>query len=156
MISRQKVYAYIICGGHLLVFEHVDYPEAGIQVPGGTVEPGEDLVKAVLREVREETDLQNVELITYLGCVGRDLSEFGLNEIHLRHYFHCGLDVIPSQSWIAYEHDPSDGSEGPIGFSFYWVSLESVPSLAGGTDEMLIGLGENKKAGKHCQPLICQ
>jgi 8-oxo-dGTP pyrophosphatase MutT (NUDIX family) len=138
---RQKVYAYITCKSHLLVFEHVDFPEAGIQVPGGKVEPGEDLARAVLREVREETDLKGVDLLRYLGSVERDLSEFGLHEIHQRHYFHCGLDEFYSQRWIACEHDPSDGSEGPIAFSFYWVSLESVPPLAGGTDEILKRLG---------------
>ena len=137
MSIRQKVYAYITCEGHLLVFKHVDFPEAGIQVPGGTVEPGEDPAKAVLREVREETDLKDVALIKYLGSVERDLSDFGLDEIHQRHYFHCRLDSFPSQSWIAFEQDPSDGSESPIAFHFYWVTLDSVPVLDGGTDEML-------------------
>jgi hypothetical protein len=46
-----KVYAYILDifadGDRLLVFEHVDFPEAGIQMPGGRVEPGETLTAAV-------------------------------------------------------------------------------------------------------------
>ena len=38
----QKVYAYITRGDRLLVFRHPYVPEAGIQVPGGSVESDED------------------------------------------------------------------------------------------------------------------
>ena len=38
---KQKVLAYIIQDDRLLVFRHTQFPEAGIQVPGGTVEQGE-------------------------------------------------------------------------------------------------------------------
>ena len=41
IIVKRKVFAYITHRCHLLVFWHVDVPEAGIQVPAGTVEPGE-------------------------------------------------------------------------------------------------------------------
>lgn len=37
----KKVYAYIKRAEQLLVFSHMDFPEAGIQVPGETLEPGE-------------------------------------------------------------------------------------------------------------------
>ena len=40
-----------------MVFTHRDIPEAGVQVPAGTVEEGETLDAAVLREVHEETGL---------------------------------------------------------------------------------------------------
>ena len=43
MQQIQKVYAYITRAEQLLVFSHVDFPEAGIQVPGGTLEPGDQL-----------------------------------------------------------------------------------------------------------------
>lgn len=35
-----KVYAYITHEERLLVFKHVDFPEVGIQVPGGTLDAG--------------------------------------------------------------------------------------------------------------------
>ncbi|NDJ62254.1 MAG: NUDIX domain-containing protein [Chloroflexi bacterium] len=41
-------------GRQLLVFKH---PSAGIQLPAGTIEPGEHPEDAVMREVREETGL---------------------------------------------------------------------------------------------------
>jgi 8-oxo-dGTP pyrophosphatase MutT (NUDIX family) len=54
----EKVTAFVVrrgAGGHeLLLFEH---ESAGVQIPAGTVEPGEDPGGAVLREAREETGL---------------------------------------------------------------------------------------------------
>ena len=44
----KKVFAYITNQNRLLVFRHLDFPEAGIQVPAGTVMANEDLVTAVL------------------------------------------------------------------------------------------------------------
>ncbi|MFP4601167.1 MAG: NUDIX domain-containing protein [Persicimonas sp.] len=52
-----KVTAFVVSKGEphrLLVFEH---PMAGIQLPAGTVEPGEDPVTAAAREVFEESGL---------------------------------------------------------------------------------------------------
>ncbi len=43
----------------LLVFDHSN-PLAGTQVPAGTVEPGEGLAEAALREAREETGLEDL------------------------------------------------------------------------------------------------
>ena len=72
----QKVTAFIVRERHgikeLLVFKH---PTAGIQIPAGTVEMGEDLETAVKREVYEETGLQFVEIENYLGCFENELEE---------------------------------------------------------------------------------
>ena len=61
---RQKVYAYILqekgFNWKLLVFKHMDFPEAGVQVPGGTVEPGEEMLVAATREAEEETGLRHL------------------------------------------------------------------------------------------------
>ncbi|MBZ9712800.1 NUDIX hydrolase [Deinococcus multiflagellatus] len=57
---RQRVLAYITRAPHeLLVFEHPPlYPDAGIQVPAGGVDPGETPAEAVIRETFEETGLR--------------------------------------------------------------------------------------------------
>jgi len=137
----QKVYAYVLRqrqGIHqLLVFNHEDFPEAGIQVPGGSVEAGEEPFEAVLREVKKETGLEGLSLVSKLGVVSRDMRDVGLNALHERHYFQMDCQMDPAETWIADEKTPSDGSEGPILFRFYWVNLDAVPPLAGGTDEML-------------------
>ncbi|MFJ6855592.1 NUDIX domain-containing protein [Streptomyces sp. NPDC091271] len=57
---RIRVAAYVIRrreSAELLVFDHVGMADAGTQVPAGGVEPGEELSRAVLREVAEETGL---------------------------------------------------------------------------------------------------
>lgn len=148
-VIRDKAYAYILHTfynrEHLLVFRHIDFPEAGIQVPGGTVELGEPLQAAALREAIEETALNDLLLVRKLGTVRKDMRPFGLDEVHHRHYFHFSLDSEPQISWLAYEQTPSDGSEGPIGFRFFWVPVDQVPTLAGGLDEMLEHLRESMK-----------
>lgn len=53
-------------GRELLVFQH---PTAGVQLPAGTIEPGETPQAAVLREVAEETSLTTVEIVRYLGMM---------------------------------------------------------------------------------------
>lgn len=66
-VFKRKVFAYITSGNRLLVFWHPDAPEAGTQVPAGTVEPGERPEAAVLREAFEETSLPGLELAGLLG-----------------------------------------------------------------------------------------
>lgn len=41
MRTIDKAFAYITRADQLLVFEHVDVPRAGVQVPAGTVKAGE-------------------------------------------------------------------------------------------------------------------
>ena len=57
-------------GTDLLLFRH---PYAGIQIPAGTVEPGETPEQAVLREVSEETGLENLILSKNLGAEDESL-----------------------------------------------------------------------------------
>jgi len=66
----EKVTALIVrpaaAGHELLLFQH---ETAGIQIPAGTVEPGETPRDAVLREAREETGLHAVAIQQELGFV---------------------------------------------------------------------------------------
>jgi len=62
--ALHKVTAFITRGSgpaaELLVFRH---PAAGIQLPAGTVEPGERFEVAALREAREESGIDRLRLI---------------------------------------------------------------------------------------------
>jgi 8-oxo-dGTP diphosphatase len=131
-----KVIAYVTRGGHLLVLRHPAYPEAGIQVPAGTVDPGESPQEAVLRETREETGLSALRIIKFLGVREYDLTSSGRDEVHRRHFFHVKvLDEIPS-TWRHWETSPSEGE--PVEFQFYWVRLpDVVPELSGGQGDLL-------------------
>ena len=48
------------------MFEHRDFPDAGTQVPAGTVNPEEDPAVAVVREVHEETGVE-ARVVRQLG-----------------------------------------------------------------------------------------
>jgi 8-oxo-dGTP diphosphatase len=127
-----KVVAYITHGDRLLVFRHTEHPEAGIQVPGGTMEPGESPDEAVLREAQEETGLDALEIRAFLGVQETDLARVGLEGLGYRYVYHLELRGGAPESWLHYESTPSDGTPGPIEFEFFWVQFpDEVPELAG-------------------------
>src|SRR5690349_18913171 len=109
MVVKRKVLAYITHGNRLLVFTHPFAPEAGVQVPAGTVEEGEELAAAVMREAWEETGLEGLRLVRYLGHVQRDLSDFGKAEVHDRYFYHLAYDDEPPTTWRHEELYPSEG-----------------------------------------------
>ncbi len=91
MTDTTKVIAYITRDNaagrrELLVFEHRDYPDAGIQVPVGTVETGELPEVAVMREAEEETGLAGCRLVAKLGVY--DWLNTYTGEMNERHVFH--------------------------------------------------------------------
>ena len=136
-----KVFAYITNQNRLLVFRHTDFPEAGIQVPAGTVMPNEDLEAAVLREAREETGLQGLVIRAYLGNQIRNMEDTGREEIHHRHFYHllCGGD--PPDQWQHDETNPSDGDPVPIHFEFFWAKMpDQIPELIADHGILLPGL----------------
>jgi 8-oxo-dGTP pyrophosphatase MutT (NUDIX family) len=53
-------------GTELLLFSH---PNSGIQIPAGTVNPGEDIESAARREATEESGLVGLTLIRKLGMI---------------------------------------------------------------------------------------
>jgi len=140
------VYAYITWGNHLLVFRHVDYPDAGIQVPGGTVEPGESFKVALMREVREETGLTDCTLMGLLGEQERDMSSHGVNEIQHQRFYHLKCGGTPPEHWRHVEEYADDGS-GPLVFEYSWVRLNNLPGLVGTQGDFLHRLLEKYAPG---------
>jgi 8-oxo-dGTP pyrophosphatase MutT (NUDIX family) len=138
---KHKVFAYITHGERLLVFRHPFAPEAGIQVPAGTVEPDESPEAAVLREAYEETGLAGLALVRYLGAQERDMSDRGREEIHQRRFYHLRCGEEPPATWRHQETDPSDGATEPIVFEFFWAPLpDDVPRLIADHDYLLPAL----------------
>ena len=136
--EKYKVFAYISHAGRLLVFSHPDHPEAGIQVPAGSVKEGEQLETAVMREAFEETGLQGLELVAFLGEQWRSMADFGLDQIHHRYFYHLRFNGNPPETWRHYERDPSDGGSEAIAFDFFWARLpHGVPALIADHDAML-------------------
>ncbi len=133
----RKAFAYITHGNRLLIFSHPLAPQAGLQVPAGTMLDCEQPVEAVAREAREETGLTDLRVVRFLGETRRDRADVRRAEIHHRFFFHLACDREPPERWQNYEPDPSDGTEPPL-FEFYWVPLpDGVPALIAGHGEML-------------------
>ena len=118
---RHRAYAYITSGQRLLIFRHVHFPEAGLQVPAGTIDPAEEPAKAVLREAEEETGLRELQLVSFIARDERNMSDCGVNELQHRWFFHLRYDGEIKESW---QHaETSGGKTEPIWFEFFWADL---------------------------------
>jgi 8-oxo-dGTP diphosphatase len=128
---KHKAFAYITQHNHLLVFRHLHFPEAGIQVPAGTVEEAERVEDAVLREAFEETGLTQLTLDCFLGKQVRDMSDFSRDEIHHRHFYHLRYNGCSLATWIHEESYASEAStQEPLLFEFFWSPLpHGIPPL---------------------------
>ncbi|WP_188195479.1 NUDIX hydrolase [Nonomuraea sp. SYSU D8015] len=133
---REKVLCYIVRDGRLLVFRHTDYSyeEVGIQVPAGTIKPGEDPEQAALREAREETGLHDFTVVRKLGTFEYDITP-ARAEIHRRHVFHLALHQDTPERWASQEDN--DGEGEPIRFECFWIPLEHGHILEGGQGMLL-------------------
>lgn len=139
---KQKVLTYITRQNHLLLLLHPFAPEAGIQIPGGTLHEGESPAAGALREAQEETGLTGLYVAVKLGEQQHDMSDYGIAQLHHRHFFHLICDQPTPDIWRHGEFDPSDTPASsrtePIIFEFQWVRLpDHVPPLIAGHDALL-------------------
>ncbi|MFJ8354331.1 NUDIX hydrolase [Bacillus paramycoides] len=142
VLYKKKVHAYVTREKEgimqLLVFKHRDIPEAGIQVPGGTVDEGETLTAAILREVQEESGLCHLYIERFLADYIIYVKE--KKEYQKRHFFHVSLVTDVKDTW---EHIVSDGEEDKgLAFCYEWVDIAKCPELAGKQGEFLHLLDE--------------
>jgi 8-oxo-dGTP pyrophosphatase MutT (NUDIX family) len=119
-----KALTYITRDEHLLVFRQPDFPAKGIQVPGGSVERGEALEAAALREAHEETGLGGLIVQSYLGSVEYDL-KVDVGPPHLRHFFHLSYSGPTLERWLHVELKPSTVAP-PVRLEFWWEPLATV------------------------------
>jgi 8-oxo-dGTP pyrophosphatase MutT (NUDIX family) len=134
---KKKVLAYIFrqtkTGPELLIFAHRDYPEAGLQVPGGTLDEGEDPLTGVLREVKEEAGLENFTSVKLLGEAEYVATK--KKEIHLRRFFQLTYDETCETTFI---HTVTAGKEDEgLVFLYRWIKLLELPELAADQGSML-------------------
>jgi 8-oxo-dGTP diphosphatase len=129
-----KAYVYLTCATELLVFNEPDTPYLGLQVPGGTVDPGESFLHGAMREFREETGLSLDAAFEHFSSqdlpfeamppVGQFRAPPGrpLRGRHIRRNYHVRLAERPKDTWEHYEMFPSGGGD-PIRCRFFWIDL---------------------------------
>jgi 8-oxo-dGTP pyrophosphatase MutT (NUDIX family) len=141
-----KVFAYITRERNgileLLIHEHRDHPDAGLQIPAGTVDPGEDLEAALWREVEEESGLTQAAGLTLV----RHLTSYRFwaewsQHWHHRHVYHLAAPPDLPNTWA---HTVSDGTfDKGLVFVYRWLPVaEAAARLAGQQGECLPLLGD--------------
>jgi 8-oxo-dGTP pyrophosphatase MutT (NUDIX family) len=135
----KKVVAYItrLRKGRpeLLVFTHRDSPDAGVQVPAGTVKPGESIEAALVSEVSEETGLEGLVVVGRLGVY--DYAAPGGPTVE-RHVYHVQAPKAVQGWWEWLETGGGEmpDEEGYV-FQFYWLDLADDVELAGNQGDYL-------------------
>ena len=129
----RKVCACVVrrgdCGPEVLVFDH---PEAGTQLPKGTLEPHEDAADGALRELAEETGVTSVELVAHFGSwvrfAGAGPDEEGAMERHEWELFLLRPTVALPRSWS----HAAIGSAEETGklFRCHWLPVDDGLSAA--------------------------
>ncbi|MFD2114178.1 NUDIX domain-containing protein [Paenibacillus yanchengensis] len=139
-MKKIKVVGYIIRkkqeATELLVFEHLDHPSAGIQVPAGTVERWDtNLESALFREIYEESGISkdHLKIIQKLGSY--DYFSPLKIEVHERHTYLLHTSIT-TNTWI--HQVVSNGLDNHLRFKYYWLPLnKNRIELAGELGKML-------------------
>jgi 8-oxo-dGTP pyrophosphatase MutT (NUDIX family) len=131
MSTVRKVYAYVtrVRDGvtELLVFEHRGMPHVGLEIPGGTVEPGEDVADAALRELEEESGLTGLESLGLIDTYTWVNPNSG--KLHERHVFHF---LAPRDIPDAWSQRPRGENEEQKGytFDFRWIAVAEAHTVS--------------------------
>lgn len=128
----EKACAYITRdGSELLTFEGPGHD--GLQIPKGTVEPGEEPQEAVYREIVEESGLAAVEGARHL------VTDVWQRRVappkrYVRNFYHVPVHE-PRDEWTHVV--TGTGEEAGAEFEFEWVSLPTTASFALSLDDYL-------------------
>lgn len=126
----QKACAYITRGtSELLVFEGPEHD--GLQIPKGTVEPGERPREAVCREAAEESGLAAFEAPRHLAT---DVWTRRPGRRYVRNFYHARVHE-PRNSWT--HAVTGAGEERGAEYDFFWLDLPTTASFALDLDDHL-------------------
>ncbi len=113
----------------VFVAKRIDNPKNFWQMPQGGVDKGEDLLKAALRELEEETSIKNVELIKELdGTMIYELPE------HLLGIIWKGKYKGQIQKWflmrfIGEEKEINIKTKNPEFLDWKWIKIDQITEV---------------------------
>jgi 8-oxo-dGTP pyrophosphatase MutT (NUDIX family) len=124
---RRRAFCYITrlrpAGLQLLVFQHPD-AAAGVQTPGGTIDPGENPLDGAMREAIEETGLSSFQAPSLIAV---DTFE-GQDETVTRYHVHLPTDGLSADCW---DHTVTAGeADAGMVFRCMWLSFAEARSVA--------------------------
>lgn len=96
----------------VLSFQH---PLAGKQIVKGTIDPGEDYAEAALRELHEESGIDDARVKDFIGNV---LFE---DEQQSWHIYIC--ETVNRELPESWSHTALEGDGNEYNFSFFWHKL---------------------------------
>jgi ADP-ribose pyrophosphatase YjhB (NUDIX family) len=140
MSGRDVTYVKKACtyitrdGSELLVFEGPGHD--GLQIPKGTVEPGETLREAAYREAVEESGLATFEALRHLTTDVWTRRESPPKR-YVRSFFHAPVHE-PRDAWT--HTVTGTGEERGAEFEFSWVALPTDATFALDLDDYLHAL----------------
>lgn len=116
----------VVVDSQILAFRH---PFAGFQIPKGTVEAGENVEAAVLRELEEESGIDTAKIVDKVceldWYIAPGTTTFKQGEHQRWHLYLVDPGKILPASW-AYIATGSEAEEG-LTFSYFWQSLTRIP-----------------------------
>lgn len=117
---RRRAFCYITRAGRhgpeLLVFRHDD-PDAGVQTPGGTIEPQETALEGARRQAIEKTGLTN---FAEAHLIAIDHFDHPVDPVK-RHHVYFTLDAPTPDSWT-HRVSAGDADAGML-FHFFWLTF---------------------------------
>ena len=133
----EKAYGFVLreraAGLELLVFEHAEQPEAGLQVPGGTIEDGETPLAAVAREVLEESGLA---LEGWEAAATLEHEDAPGSATPGPQRWHCFATTPGTPLPDSWRFEPrGSASEQGLRFEYRWIALAGGAPLAGRQEE---------------------
>lgn len=128
IITKVLIFATSVRG--LLVFDQPDDPGMPLQVPGGTVEPGESPEAAARRELQEETGILARDPPRLLGTTDYAFTKGARRILHRRSVFHLPLPDDLPDVWHHLERTP-DGGGGPLRFRLFWIGTDEAQARLG-------------------------
>ncbi len=112
-VDQLAVGAAIVVDGKLLIVKRADHDDVfpgHYEIPGGSVDAGEDLLAAVVRETKEETGLETRNVSGYCGTFDYTLSDGRL--VRQFNFFLEPMDtdvrLDPNEHSVFHWWDPKD------------------------------------------------